>query len=115
MAQELAPLTDGLPTRWSKAIAVLTLTLTVFAYNVPSHIPEKWLPNSPEQIFLIRLLLSETILLLGSFVVIFLVVLEHKHLMSTHAGEIAALNEKHRSHVAQLCKPTPPQKKSERI
>lgn len=105
---ELSPLTDGLPTKWAKAIAALTLLLTVFAYNVPSHIPEKWLPNSPEQIFLIRLLLSETVLLLGLFVVVLLVIYEYKN-------QIFAINERHRSHVAQLCKPTPSPKPSKRI
>jgi hypothetical protein len=86
-------LTCGFPTKWSKWTAVLTLFVTSLAYNAPSLLPQTWLPNSQEQIFLIRLLLSETILLLGSFAVIILVVIAHNAKDVTVNVEISELND----------------------
>ena len=71
------PLVGAIPTKWSRWCMGLTTALTIFAYTVPSHLPQKWLPNSEEQVFLIRLLLSETTLLLGSLVTLFLIVLAY--------------------------------------
>lgn len=85
-------LTDGLPTTWSKAIAALTLSTAPLAYKTPSVFPEAWLPNSPEQIFLIRLLLSETSLLIGSLFTFFLVV-RHYSIVPKIATPIAFLFE----------------------
>ena len=67
-------LTDSLPTIWSKAIAVLTLGITPLVYKMPFFFQAAWLPNSPEKIFLIQLLLSETVLLIGASGTFFLVV-----------------------------------------
>lgn len=86
-------LTCGLPTKWSRSIALLTLSLTIFAYNAPSHLPETWLPSSKEQIFLIQLLLSETVLLLGSFAVIVLVVRAHNAKDVTVSVNISGLHD----------------------
>ena len=84
-------LTGGLPTKWSKAIAGMTLIATPSVYNVPSLLPLTWLPNSPEQIFLIRLLLSVSTLLLGSWIVLLLVVRAFHNLASQHVVEIEKL------------------------
>ena len=70
-------LANVIPTKWSQASAVVTLVITPLAYNAPSHLPPTWLPNSLEQIFLIRLLLSETTLLLGSLLTLGIVIYAH--------------------------------------
>jgi hypothetical protein len=86
---------DGLPTKWSRWCMGLTLVLSVTAYNVPSHLPQTWIPNSPEQIFLIQLLLSVTVLLLGTFVTLLLVI-------SFHRKEVKAIEESCQSYVNQI-------------
>ena len=85
-------LTDWLPTTWSKAIAALTLGTAPLAYKTPSVFPESWLPNSPEQILLIRLLLSETSLLIGSLFT-FLLVVRHYSIVPKIATPTAFLFE----------------------
>lgn len=69
-------LEDVLPTKWSRRLAVATIALATGAYNLPSILPSSWLPNSQEQIFLLRVMLLETTALLGAFVVIVLLVVE---------------------------------------
>src|SRR5687768_13408955 len=86
-------LADVIPTKWSRAIAVLTLGLIPLAYNAPSLLPPAWLPNSPEQIFLIRLLLS------GTFITLVLVVRAYNALVKSHATEIEAINAKHKTKI----------------
>jgi hypothetical protein len=100
---------DGLPTKWSRWCMVSTIVLALFAYSVPSHLPQTWLPNSPEQIFLIQLLLSETVLLLGTFTTLLLVVLFHRK-------EVKAIEESCKSYINQkLSVPKNTKVKSERI
>jgi hypothetical protein len=67
-------LADGLPTTLSKAIAVALPVVITAAYNFPSIFPSTWISTSQEQLFLVRLLLSGTSLLIGTLIILFLVV-----------------------------------------
>ena len=93
-------LTDGLPTKLSKALAVLTLVSIPSAYNFPSLLPLTLLPNSPEQVFLVRLLLSVSSLALGSLLVLVLVVRAYHAQAIKHLAELEDEREKHKSKIS---------------
>ena len=54
-----------LPTKLSKAIALLTPLSAYGVYKFLPNLPQTWLPSSPEQMFLIRLLLAVGVLFIG--------------------------------------------------
>lgn len=47
-----------LPPRWPRWIALAALPVIVGAYNLPSALPEAYLPSAPTEVFLIRLVLA---------------------------------------------------------
>ena len=102
---KLSALLPGIAAKWT---ALLSIALSALLYFLgvwlltDTSMPPSLTPK------LLTLLLAAVPLLLGSFIVLFFVVRKH-------IAEITELNEKHRSHVAQLCKPAPPTKKNERI
>ena len=89
-------ITGGLPNKRSKAIAALTLLAIPAAYNAPSLLPLTWLPNSPEQVFLIRLLLSALSALLGTLLVLILVVRAYHAQVIKHLAELEEERTKHK-------------------
>jgi len=104
----LTKLSDLLPGAAAKWTALLSIALSALLYFLGGWLlTDTSMPPSLTPKLLI-LLLAGAPLLLGSFVILFFVV-------RNHIAEIAELNEKHRSHVAQLCKPVPPPKPSGRI
>ena len=67
-------LVELLPTKWSRWTAGSSILLSVVAYNLPSLLPESVLAIQPLTLFLVKLLLSISTLLLGSLVTLALVV-----------------------------------------
>jgi hypothetical protein len=68
---------DLLPTKWSRRVALVSIAAPAAAYGVPSLLPGSYLPTSPEQVFLLRLLLGAIVLLVGTLIVLALVVCSH--------------------------------------
>lgn len=69
-----------LPTKWSALLAKATVVLSASAAGLPSLLPISYLPESPEQIFLLRLLLLLLSALVGSLAVLILVVCHARQL-----------------------------------
>lgn len=65
---------EALPTKWSRQVALATVAIAVGAYGLPSLLPASYLPRSPEEIFLLRIVLFLFVALAGSLLVLFLVV-----------------------------------------
>ena len=80
-------LANVIPTKWSQVTAALTLLAIPSAYNAPSLLPPTWLPNSPEQVFLIRLLLSALTGWAGSLLTLLLIL--HYYIRGKGRYEIA--------------------------
>lgn len=73
-------LIDTLPTKWSRWSAGSSLPLAVAAYNLPSLLPLSWQTTEPLTLFLVKLLLLVSTLLLGAFITLLLVVRAYNHL-----------------------------------
>ncbi len=67
---------DLLPTKWSRRAALATIVIAGAAFGVPSILPQSYLPESQEEIFLLRIILLLFVALVGTLVVLFLVVRE---------------------------------------
>jgi len=85
---------DILPTKWSRAVAVLTVLAAAGAYNFPSLLPASLLPTAAEQLFLVRCLLFLAIFLAGTLAVLVLVVV--------HCSKISRELAEHRQSSAAL-------------
>ena len=70
---------------------VLTLLAVPAAYNFPSILPSSYLPTSPEQVFLIRLLLSALSALFGTFITLLLVLRAYYNLSVKHQLKVTEL------------------------
>jgi hypothetical protein len=84
-------LEDLLPTKWSRRLAVATVAAAGAAFGVPSLLPQSYLPASPEQVFLFRLVLLLLVALVGSLTVLVLVVREFNSQSLKHKADIEAL------------------------
>ena len=71
-------LVEALPTKWSRRLSGWTLPVAALAYSLPTYLPSGYLPSSPVETFLLRLVLALSTLLLGSLAVLVLV-LRHAH------------------------------------
>ena len=88
-------LEDLLPTKWSRRLALATLAAAGAAFGVPSLLPQSYLPASPEQVFLLRLLLLLLAALVGSLAVLVLIVREFNSQSAKHEAEIEALKKEY--------------------
>lgn len=93
-------LVELLPTKWSRWIAGSSILLSAAAYNLPSLLPESVLTMQPLTLFLLKLLLSATTLLLGSLVVLILVVRDCHEQSKIHAAEIEFEKNKHKTKIS---------------
>jgi len=91
-------LDDLLPTKWSRRLALATIGASGVAYSLPSFLPASFLPQSPEQIFLLRLVLLLLSALVGSLVTLFLVIRAYNKQKIQHAVEL----QKQREHYESL-------------
>jgi hypothetical protein len=73
-------LTDLLPTKWSQRLAVVTIAVAGSAYSLPSILPDSYLPESPEQKFLLRLVLLLLATTIGTISILITVVRAHNKL-----------------------------------
>ena len=67
---------DLLPTKWSRRVALATIVIAGAAFGVPSILPQSYLPESQEEIFLLRIILLLLVAFVGTFAVLCLVVRE---------------------------------------
>ena len=63
-----------LPTKWSRWTAGSSILLSIATYNLPSILPLSGQATLPLTLFLMKLSLSMSVLLLGSLIVLILVV-----------------------------------------
>ena len=91
-------LDDLLPTKWSRRLALATIGASGVAYSLPSFLPASFLPQSQEQIFLLRIVLLLLLALIGSLFTLVLVVRAYNTQTKQHALEI----QKQREHYESL-------------
>jgi hypothetical protein len=73
-------LEDLLPTKWSGRLAWATIVVAGSAFGLPSILPDSFLPKSPEQIFLLRLVLLLLSTTIGTIAILIVVVKEYNRL-----------------------------------
>lgn len=105
---------DLLPTKWAVRLAVLTLAAAGVSYQFPSMLPPAYLPQAPEQVFLLRLVCSLVATLVGTLAVLVAVLYAYNVQRKRSLAEIESLNSKHNEHVELLSHPAK-QKRSPRI
>lgn len=67
---------DLLPTKWSRRVAFATIVIAGAAFGVPSVLPQSYLPESQEKIFLLKIILLLLVAFVGTLAVLILVVRE---------------------------------------
>ena len=79
-------LEDLLPTKWSGRLAWATVVVASSAYSLPSFLPDSFLPQSPEQIFLLRLVLLLLSTTIGALSVLVTVVKAYNALKASNVS-----------------------------
>lgn len=78
---------DLLPTKWSRRVGLATIMIAGAAFGAPSILPKSYLPDSPEEIFLLRIILVLFVAFIGTLTVLGLVLREF-NLQATSMREI---------------------------
>ena len=86
-------LDDLLPTKWGRRVALAAIMLSGSSYYLPSLLPSSFLPDSEEQVFFIRLVLSLSVLIIGSLIVIFIVVRAFHAQAAAHKLQLESINK----------------------
>ena len=84
---------DLLPTKWSRRVALATIGIAGGAFGVPSILPQSYLPESQEEIFLLRIILFLFVAVIGIVVVLSLVVFRASNLQARSIGGAAIVDE----------------------
>jgi len=97
-------LEDLLPTKWSQRLVVVTIAAAGGAYSLPGILPESFLPKSPEQMFLLRLVLLLLSTTIGTILILIAVVKAHNKLKALPAPrqEISAPKEIPKKEIQRL-------------
>ena len=85
----ISPMQDFLPGALSKWILGLSIALPIALYRLYPDLPSAWLPQTESEKFLIRILISESILLFGFVSLAFLLAHHNKRIVS----ELTDVNE----------------------
>ena len=93
-----------LPTKWSRWTAGSSILLSISAYNLPSALPLSGQAIVPLTLFFIKLSLSIFVLLLGSWIVLFLVI---RHFNSLQA-KLDSQEKLHETTIAEIKAATDP-------
>ncbi|WP_077730036.1 hypothetical protein [Methylocaldum sp. 14B] len=98
-------LDDLLPTKWSRRLALATIAASGAAYSLPSFLPASYLPQSQEQVFLLRLVLLLLLALVGSLFTLALVAHAYHAQTKQHALELQKQKEHFESLATEEKKP----------
>lgn len=90
-----------LPGAWSKVLFLGSLMLCIGLYKFFPDLPKSWLPQTESETFLIRILLSGSILLFGS-VSLVITLLHHNRKIQSELSEYKKQNADYFHHVSSL-------------
>lgn len=90
-----------LPGAWSKVLFVLSPALSTVLYTRFPDLPSSWLPTSEPEKFLIRILLSGSILLLGS-VSLVITLVHHNRKIQSELSDLKKQNTEYFHQVSSL-------------
>ncbi len=93
-----------LPGALPKWILGLSMLLSQVLYNLFPDLPKSWLPQTEEQTFLTRLLLSGSILLFGSVSLVILLMKHNRKIYVSFTSQIYSMHNKHKIEISELKK-----------